>query len=244
MPVLTADLPQIIATPDCTQRFSEPLCLHRNQRGNRLMSANPNPDPAGETEPAPVSHLRLPRVEQHLSVLPEAAQSRPVEAEDTRNPMFGLLVQNESDVTGLLAYALYKQNKRDWLMAFQATHGRDPDTIQTEAFVLGERLPRRTATYRRLAGDLLRHDDTARSGLIKGLMQSPANDTAGMGAGLPGAGLSDPGLHGPGLSGPTLQQAAKSPATWRTIAVMLLMLVAMAVVFRLAGSWLFGTPGR
>jgi hypothetical protein len=206
---------------------------------NRLMSANPNPDPAGETEPASVSHLRLPRIDQHMSGLPETPQSGSVEAEEIRNPMFELLVQGESDVTGLLAYALYKQNKRDWLIAFQATHGRAPDAIQTEAFVLGEQLPRRTATYRRLAGDLLRHDDTARSGLLKGLMQSPANDAAGTGAGLQG-----PGLQGPGLTGPTLQQAAKSPATWRTIAVLLIMLVAMAVVFRLAGAWLFGTPGR
>ncbi len=188
------------------------------------MSANPNPDPAGETEPALVSHLRLPRVDQHVSVLPEAVQSGSVEADDTRNPMFELLVQNESDVTGLLAYALYKQNKRDWLIAFQTSHGCNPDTVQTEAFVLGERLPRRTATYRRLAGDLLRHDNASGAGPLRGLMQKVANDTTS--------------------PGPTLQQAAKSPATWRTIAVLLIMLVAMAVVFRLAGAWLFGTPGR
>jgi hypothetical protein len=189
---------------------------------NRLMSANPYSDPAGETEPSQVSHLRLPRVEQHLNVLPEASSL--VEAEETRNPMFALLVQNDSDVTGLLAYALYKQNKRDWLMAFQAAHGRAPDSVQTQAFVLGEGLPRRTATYRRLAGDLLRHDHAAGSGLLKGLVNSPANDTTN--------------------PGPSLQQAAKSPATWRTIALLLLALVAMAVVFRLAGAWLFGAPGR
>jgi hypothetical protein len=193
------------------------------------MSANTIPESAAQTSPAPVAHLRLPRIEQHSSALPESIQSGSVKAEDTHNPMFELLVQNESDVTGLLAYALYKQNKRDWLIAFQTRHGSDPDAVQTEVFVLGERLPRRIATYRRLATDLLQYDDTARSGLIKGLMQSPANDTTS---------------QGPGLHGSSLQQAAKSPATWRTIAVMLLMLVAMAVVFRVAGAWLFGTPGR
>jgi hypothetical protein len=138
--------------------------------------------------------------------------------------MFELLVQGESDVQGLLAYALYKQNKRDWLIAFQATHGCDPGDAETEAFILGERLPRRTGTYRRLAEDMLRRGDSAGSGLLKGLMQTPANDTANQVVGL--------------------QQAAKSPVTWRYIAIMLMMLVAMAVLFRLAGTWLFGTPGR
>jgi hypothetical protein len=185
------------------------------------MSTHPSSshDVDPEIGPATVSPLRLPRVEERLGALPE-----PVQADDPRNPMFELLVQNESDVTGLLAYALYKQNKRDWLIAFQATHGRDPDVAETEALILGERLPRRTATYRRLAEDLLRRGDTAGSNLLRGLMQSPANDIANPG----------PGLH----------QAAKSPVTWRYIAIMLMMLVAMAVLFRLAGAWLFGAPGR
>jgi hypothetical protein len=185
------------------------------------MSANPgsNPEAAAETDAASIARMRLSRVEQHLSILPEAVQ-----AEETHNPMFELLVQSESDVTGLLAYALYKQNKRDWLIAFQATHGRDPDGAETEAFILGERLPRRTATYRRLAGDLQRRGEDTGPGLLSGLMQAPANDSR--------------------ATGPTLQQAAKSPVTWRYIAIMLMMLVAMAVVFRLAGAWLFGTSGR
>jgi hypothetical protein len=190
------------------------------------MSANPNSDPdiALQTDAAPVQRIRLPRTEQHLSILPEAANAMPVQVENTHNPMFELLVQGESDVTGLLAYALYKQNKRDWLIAFQATHGRDPDGAETEAFILGERQPRRTATYRRLAEDMLRRGDSASSSLLKGLMQTPANDIAS--------------------PGPGLQQAAKAPVTWRYIAIMLMMLVAMAVLFRMAGAWLFGTPGR
>jgi hypothetical protein len=190
------------------------------------MSASPdaNPHAVAETGPDPVSRMRLPRTEQHLSILPETAHAGHVQVEATHNPMFELLVQGESDVTGLLAYALYKQNKRDWLIAFQATHGRDPDDVETEAFILGERQPRRTATYRRLAEDMLRRGDSTSSSLLKGLMQTPANDTAS--------------------PGPGLQQAAKSPVTWRYIAIMLMMLVAMAVVFRMAGAWLFGTPGR
>jgi hypothetical protein len=220
------DLPQIITSIDCTQRMPEPLHQLSHQKGDRSMSANPDSDPevASQADVVSASRMRLPKIEQHLSILPETVNPDSMQPEDTRNPMFELLVQNESDVTGLLAYALYKQNKRDWLIAFQATHGHDPDVTETGAFILGERLPRRTATYRRLAEDMLRRGDPAGSGLLKGLMQTPANDTTS--------------------PGPSLQQAAKSPVTWRYIAIMLLMLVAMAVLFRLAGSWLFGTPRR
>ncbi len=198
------------------------------------MSANTN-ETVVDSAKNPVPSPRLPRIDERLKALPEAVlqepfRQEPVLPEDRRNPMFELLVQGESDVAGLLAYALYKQNKRDWLIAFQATHGRDPAPAETEAFILGERLPRRTATYRRLADDMLQRGDGPPRSLLGGLMQPPANDSLrAVNAGHPG---------------PTLQQAAKSPVTWRYIAIMLLMLVAMAVLFRLAGAWLFGTPGR
>ncbi len=184
--------------------------------------------PDGMTER--VSRIRLPRVDA-----PPMPVSDPAPAEDGRNPLFELLVKDESDVAGLLAYSLYKQTKRDWLIAYQATHGRDPVAAETAAFILAERLPRRIATYRRLAEDMLRRGDGQRPGLPGGLLQAAAND-----ANHPGGLISAVPQKPP----VTLQQAAKSPVTWRTIAIMLVMLVAMAMVFRLAGAWLFGTPGR
>jgi hypothetical protein len=174
-----------------------------------------------------VARLKLPRAGAHAIELP-----KPEPADERHNPLFELLVQGEGDVMGLLAYSLYKQNKRDWLIAYQATHSHDPGEAETAAFILSERLPRRVATYRRLAEDMLsQHKDETRTSRTNGLMQAPANDAT----------RTTPAMA---VGPPTLQQAAKSPVTWRYIAIMLMMLVAMAIVFRLAGSWLFGTSGR
>jgi hypothetical protein len=193
------------------------------------MSANILSETATTDDAHPLGRLRLPKVDDNIPVVKssmarESLAQETLAPEDLRNPIFELLVQSESDLTGLLAYSLYKQNKRDWLIAFRATHGRDPEAAETEAFILGERLPRRTATYRRLAEDMLQRADGGKPGLLSGLMHQPANDIGG--------------------PGPALQQAAKSPVTWRYIGIMLLMLVAMAVLFRFAASWLFGAPGR
>ena len=124
--------------------------------------------------------------------------------------MFELLVQSDNDVTGLLAYALSKQNKRDWLMAFQVAQGRDPNAEEMAAFLLGERLQSRVATYRLSAEKLLQ----------TGEVHKPANNRVG-----------------PQPAQPILKQAS----TWRSIGTMLLLLVAMAVVFRLIAAWMFGT---
>jgi hypothetical protein len=162
----------------------------------------------------PVQPIRLPKVSE--------APSAPSPAEAARHSVYSLLVQTETDTTGLLAYALYKQNKRDWLIALQARDGREPTAAELDAYILGESLPRRTATYRRLAEDMLATDtaDKDRPGLLNGLM-APANDAAA-----------------PRLA---MAQAARQPITWKYIGFLLVLLVLMAIVFRLAASWLFGT---
>lgn len=72
-----------------------------------------------------------------------------------RNPMFGLLVKDDSDLAGLLAYSLYKLSKREWLNAFTAAHEREPNGDEMRAFILGEQTARRIASYRRQAEDAL-----------------------------------------------------------------------------------------
>jgi hypothetical protein len=141
------------------------------------------------------------------------------ETDDLRNPIFELLVHNEHDVTGLLAYALYKQNKRDWLITFQATNARQPADAEVSAFILGERIPRRTATYRKLAEDMLARSE-GKPGLLAGLMAQAANDTSGV--------------------RPVVIPAKKNMLLVRYIGIMLVMLVIMAVAFRFAATWLFG----
>jgi hypothetical protein len=74
------------------------------------------------------------------------------------NPIFAELVEAEDDTVGLLAYALYKQNKRDWLTSFFKEQERETTEGELLAYHLGERSPRRRLTYRRLAVDILARD--------------------------------------------------------------------------------------
>ena len=68
-----------------------------------------------------------------------------------RNGIFRSLVSDDSDIAGLVAYSIYKQNKLDWLRAFEVANGRAPDTAEISAYIIGEGTPRRLATYRHLA---------------------------------------------------------------------------------------------
>ncbi|MCA3562844.1 MAG: hypothetical protein IOC90_15275 [Methylocystis sp.] len=182
-------------------------------------------DPAGAVSPP---RVRLPKIEQAMSAmmmnseiatrdgspLPEdqAAAAHPADK------MLDLLVESETDVAGLIAYSLTERTRRDWIAAFRSVQRREPNAAEWQAFHLGEQLPRRLAAYRAMAAELMLRSQAERAGL--GAVGSPA-----------------PGRMPAGPQ--TLQQAARSPVTWRTIGFMLLLLLAMAVVFRTAATWLF-----
>ena len=68
-----------------------------------------------------------------------------------RNTVFGSLVTEDSDVVGLVAYSIYKQNKHDFLVAFSKSKGREPNEAELSAYTMGESTPRRLAIYRHLA---------------------------------------------------------------------------------------------
>jgi hypothetical protein len=72
-----------------------------------------------------------------------------------RNPVFTSLVKADGDIVGLVAYSIYKQNKLDWLLAFQRALGREPSEQENLAYIIGEATPRRLATYRHLAESTL-----------------------------------------------------------------------------------------
>ena len=99
--------------------------------------------------------------------LPRAAglPARPeLDGEVERNPIFDALVgSDEEDVAGLVAYSIYKQNKRAWLDDFVKTTGRAPSDAETRSYIIGESTERRIATYRRLAASTLAGDAPARS---------------------------------------------------------------------------------
>lgn len=68
-----------------------------------------------------------------------------------RNAVFESLVTGDEDIVGLVAYSIYKQNKHDWLVAFNKAKGREPDEAEAASYIIGESTPRRLAIYCHLA---------------------------------------------------------------------------------------------
>ena len=83
----------------------------------------------------------------HVSGSPAPAS----DAGEDRNPVFEMLVSGDNDIIGLVAYSIYKQNKRDWLIAFSHVKGREPTEDERASYIIGESTPRRLATFRHLA---------------------------------------------------------------------------------------------
>ena len=84
---------------------------------------------------------------------PAELDSDTTEAE--RNTIFDSLVRVEGEVPGLVAYSIYKQNKRAWLNDFLKATGRPPTEAESRAYIIGESTERRLATYRHLAAATL-----------------------------------------------------------------------------------------
>lgn len=81
----------------------------------------------------------------------EAAKNPTTDSEFERNEVFTSLVTGDTDITGLVAYSIYKQNKHDWLVAFNKVKMREPNEAELFSYIVGESTPRRLATYRHLA---------------------------------------------------------------------------------------------
>ncbi len=89
--------------------------------------------------------------ETYASYQPVQSYEAPPPEADGRNAVFTNLVQGDADITGLVAYSLFKQNELDWLAHFRKVRGREPTDAEMEAYIIGESTTRRLATYRHLA---------------------------------------------------------------------------------------------
>ena len=81
----------------------------------------------------------------------ERSDGTPLLESEGRNGVFKTLVKSDDDITGLVAYSVFKQNELDWLTEFRKAKGRDPSEGETDAYIIGESTARRLATYRHLA---------------------------------------------------------------------------------------------
>ena len=102
-----------------------------------------------------------------------------------RNGVFKNLVKSDDDITGLVAYSVFKQNELEWLNDFRKAKGREPTEAETDSYILGESTARRLATYRHLADatlagrgpDVTGHAPSGRSVAVRS--GSPAGALAG-----------------------------------------------------------------
>jgi len=65
------------------------------------------------------------------------------------------LVEGEDDVIGLIAYALYKQDKRDWFISWKRSHDAEPTPDHVEAFVNGQMTTAQRERYRAASRQVL-----------------------------------------------------------------------------------------
>lgn len=71
------------------------------------------------------------------------------------NQAYESLVKADDDVHGLLAYALYKQHKRDWIMSYKKDHGGPPGEADLAAFMRSQLLPKAIDGHLRTARSIL-----------------------------------------------------------------------------------------
>lgn len=64
------------------------------------------------------------------------------------NKIYERIVQRDDDLVGLIAYALYKQHKRDWLIGFKKARNASPNDIEVNAYLIGEGTEGRINAYR------------------------------------------------------------------------------------------------
>jgi len=75
--------------------------------------------------------------------------------------VFGFLVEAETDIVGMVAYAIYKREKRDWLHSWRAQNAGEPTPAQFDAFVAANLTAGQRERYREAARNAL---DAYRSG--------------------------------------------------------------------------------
>ena len=106
--------------------------------------------------------------EQAVAVAPSPLH--PEIQDSGRNAVFASLVKGDTDVTGLVAYSIFKQNELDWLSEFRKAKGREPSEAESDSYIIGESTTRRLATYRHLADATLlgKGPDVATGGAAAG----------------------------------------------------------------------------
>lgn len=109
-------------------------------------------EPSRGAKPAGDSKAKMPGADFGLATA--SVEAKPLSSSNSeereRNEVFGSLVKGDDDIVGLVAYSIYKQNKHDWLVAFNKTKAREPNEDEAFSYIAGESTVRRLAIYRHL----------------------------------------------------------------------------------------------
>ena len=90
------------------------------------------------------------------SANPDETGKAPPEVRNAqRNALFSVLVLNDDDLVGLVAYSILKQDEADWLTAFRNARNRMPTPWEVQAYIIGQSTSRRLASYRKIASSTL-----------------------------------------------------------------------------------------
>ncbi|MGD9739851.1 MAG: hypothetical protein AB7O56_14990 [Bauldia sp.] len=107
------------------------------------------PEPARDIRPQNWSTAPVERVEQPRR-FPVRASAPPM-----INRVYDHIVEAPDDVIGFIAYALYKQDKRDWMVTWNERHSAEPTEDQVEAFVNAQMTVAQRDRYRSAARQIL-----------------------------------------------------------------------------------------
>jgi hypothetical protein len=115
------------------------------------MSVGAGQETLNNGSPAPMGLPKAGVLVQAPSEPAKVSADGEFDGEAERNTIFDSLVKVEGEVAGLVAYSIYKQNKRAWLQDFLKATGRPPTEAESRSYIIGESTDRRLATYRHLA---------------------------------------------------------------------------------------------
>ncbi len=87
--------------------------------------------------------------------------------------MFERIVQDDTDLIGLVGFSLHELSRREWLSQFITEMAREPTPSEIRAFMIGEETQRRIDVYRRLSDDALNARANKKNVLI---VPSASND--------------------------------------------------------------------
>ena len=110
--------------------------------------------PRAEIQP-PLSDIAVSDSQDEPHYAPFSPEARRPMTVIRKNRVFDHLIEGDDDVIGLIAYSLYKKDKRDWLIAWTNQNGAEPTAEQMAVFVDAQTTLTQRERYRNAARQVI-----------------------------------------------------------------------------------------